>query len=64
VDTGGCSPGLSRQVQWLERRLAGVEDLARLTPSPWAVTLLLSLLRACGVPFKEVLRSSFASSPR
>jgi len=61
VDTGGCSPGLSRQEQWLERRLAGVEDLARLTPFPWAVT---SLLRACGVPFKVVLRSSFASSPR
>ncbi|WP_164020269.1 phosphatidylglycerol lysyltransferase domain-containing protein [Pyxidicoccus trucidator] len=81
VDTEGCSPGLSRQVQWLERRLVGVEYLARLrelkdafpgrtpqryfvTPSPWAVTTLLSLLRACGVPFMEVLRRSFTDKPQ
>jgi lysylphosphatidylglycerol synthetase-like protein (DUF2156 family) len=76
VDTEGCSPGLARQVRWMERQLAGVEYLARLrelkdafpgwtpqryfvTPSPWAVTTLLALLRACGVPFTEVLRRSF-----
>ncbi|NVJ09934.1 DUF2156 domain-containing protein [Myxococcus sp. AM001] len=81
VDTDGCSPGLSRQVQWLERRLAGVDYLARLremkdafpggtpqryfvTPSPWAVTALLSLLRACGVPLTEVLRRSLSCRAR
>jgi lysylphosphatidylglycerol synthetase-like protein (DUF2156 family) len=73
VDTSGCSPVLSRQVQWMERKLAGVEYVARLrelkeafpgqtpqryfvTPSPWAVTALLALLRACQVPFLEILR--------
>ncbi|HYI00639.1 phosphatidylglycerol lysyltransferase domain-containing protein [Hyalangium sp.] len=31
------------------------------TPSPWAVTTLLALLRACRVPFREILRRSFSS---
>ncbi|MFP2926807.1 phosphatidylglycerol lysyltransferase domain-containing protein [Pyxidicoccus sp. 3LG] len=30
VDTEGCSPLLSRQVRWMERRFAGVDYLARL----------------------------------
>jgi lysylphosphatidylglycerol synthetase-like protein (DUF2156 family) len=77
VDPAGCSPALSRQVQWMERRLAGVGYLARLremkgafpgltpqryfvTPSAWAVTTLLALLRACRVPFTEILRRSFS----
>ncbi len=81
VDTEGCSPGLSRQVQWMERQLAGVEYVARLremkeafpghtpqryfvTPSPWAVTTLLALLRACQVPFLEILRRSFSRDAR
>ncbi|HVG58515.1 MAG TPA: phosphatidylglycerol lysyltransferase domain-containing protein [Hyalangium sp.] len=81
VDTEGCSPILARQVQWMERQLAGVEYLARLrelkeafpgqtpqryfvTPSPWAVTTLLALLRACQVPFLEILRRSFAGDAR
>jgi lysylphosphatidylglycerol synthetase-like protein (DUF2156 family) len=34
------------------------------TPSPWVVTTLLAFLRACGVPFKEVLRRSFTDRPR
>jgi lysylphosphatidylglycerol synthetase-like protein (DUF2156 family) len=29
------------------------------TPSPWAMTTLLALLRACRVPFLEILRRSF-----
>jgi lysylphosphatidylglycerol synthetase-like protein (DUF2156 family) len=77
VDTEGCSPVLSRQVRWMERRFAGVDYLARLremkdafpggtpqryfvTPSPWAVTTLLALLRACRVPFMEILRRSLS----
>lgn len=79
VETEGCSPVLSRQVKWMERRLAGIDYLTRLrelkeafpgltpqryfvTPSPWAVTTLLALLRACRVPFLEIVRRSFSSS--
>ncbi|MCP3139466.1 phosphatidylglycerol lysyltransferase domain-containing protein [Pyxidicoccus xibeiensis] len=81
VDTEGCTPGLARQVQWMERRFAGVDYLARLrelkdafpgmtpqryfvTPSPWAVTALLSFLRATGVPFGELIRQRFTDKPR
>lgn len=30
VESDGCSPGLSRQVKWMEAKLAGVEYVARL----------------------------------
>lgn len=78
VETEGCSPGLSRQVKWMERQLAGIDYLTRLrelkeafpgltpqryfvTPSPWALTTLLALLRACRVPLLEILRRSVSS---
>lgn len=32
------------------------------TPSPWAVTTLLALLRACRVPFLEILRRTLSSA--
>ena len=80
VDTEDCSPGLSRQVRWMERKLAGVEYLTHLremkdafpgvtpqryfvTPSPWAVSTVLALLSATGVPFIDILRKSLINKP-
>jgi len=77
VNVEGCSPWLSRQMQWLEQKCANIEYLARLremkeafpglspqryfvTPSSLAVTAVLALIQASGVPFTGIIRRALS----